>query len=107
MRQQPPKRFGSDLTLANVLVTVHAPAERDLRIIHVKNRHALEADGAIDQLERRGQSSFALDVIARCEKVRGIEASGYADTSESIEHLADFFQARPERGAHSRGVLDQ
>ncbi len=107
MSEQPPKRFRSDFAFADVLVPVDAPAQGNLGVVDVKNRDTLEADRPVDQLERGRQSSFGLDVIPGSEKMRGIKARPHADALQRIQHLADFFQARPERAAHPRGVFDQ
>src|SRR5260370_17435056 len=107
MSEQPPKRLRSDFAFADVLVPVDAPAQGNLGVVDVKNRDAFEADRPVDQLKRGRQYSFGLDVIPGSEKMRGIKARPHADALQRIEHLADFFQARPKRSAHPGSVFDQ
>src|SRR5260370_18962004 len=86
---------------------VYSPAEINLRIVHVKNRHILQPDGAVNLPNGRSQSAFTLDVVSGGKKVRRVQACPGRQVSQPCQNLSDFFQPSPNRRTHSRSVLDQ
>src|SRR5260370_7816790 len=106
MSEQPPKRLRSDFAFADVLVAVDSAAQRNLRVVDVEDRDALKADDAFDEFERRGEAGFALDVVARGEQVRGVEACTDLQTLQPVQYFTDLFQACPEPAPHPTGVFE-
>src|SRR6266849_5709647 len=107
MGEEAAKRFGADFAFANVFVAVHTTAERNFGVVDMEDRDALEADGAVDEFERGGEAGFALDVVARGEQMRGVETRADLQALHRVQHFAEFFQARAERGAHAGGIFEQ
>src|SRR5260370_6470367 len=107
MGQEAAKRYSADFAFADVLVAVHTTAERNFGVVDVEDRDAREADGAVDEFERGGEAGFAFDVVARREQMRGVEARADLQALQRVQHFAEFFQARAERGAHAGSVFEQ
>jgi len=107
MGQETAKGFGADFAVADVIVAIDAAAERNFGVVNVEDRNVFEPDDAIGELERGDQAGFALDVVAGGEEMRGIQAGADLQALQRVEHLAEFFEARAEGGAHARGVFEQ
>src|SRR5580704_15282658 len=86
---------------------VDAPAERNFRIVGVKDWNVTEANRAVDYVNRGGQPGFASDVIARGKEMRGVEASGGRHVFKSGKDLRYFFQSRANSDTHPRRVFDE
>src|SRR6202007_2166468 len=107
MGEEAPKRFLADFSFADMFVTVDATGERNLGVVDVEDGDALEANNAVDEFEGRGEAGFALDVIARGEKMGRVEACADLQAVQRVQHFPEFFQARAERSAHAGGVFQQ
>ena len=104
------RRNGSrpEAALADVLVPIDAAAARLLRVVQVKHLDAVEADDAIERLERLAIALFGADVVAGGQQVAGVEAD--ADARRAVEPLEDrreVLEAVAEVGALPGGVLEQ
>lgn len=106
MHQQPAERLCADFALTNVLVAIDTATQRRLGIVYMDDGNARKPDGALDQVESRGESSFAPDVITSGKKMRGIEARTDLQPLKGGHDLTKLFQAPAERVAHPRSVLD-
>src|SRR5580700_1826470 len=107
MRQDAAKSFSADFAFADVFVAIDAAAERDFRIVDVEDRDATEADGAVDQVDRRGKTSFALNVVARGEEMRGVETRGCGNIFQACKNFGKLFKARADSEPHACRVLDE
>src|SRR5580658_1416496 len=107
MRQDAPKSVSADFALAYVFVAIDAAAQRNLGVVGVKDRDAIEADGAVDQVDRRGETSFTLDVVARGEQMRGVETRGCGNTFQAGENFGKLFKACADGDSHACRVLDE
>ena len=107
MPQNSCERLRSNLSFSNVLVTVHSPAQRNLRIVHMKYRHVLDPDRAVNLPDCRSQPALAPDIVSRSKQVCRIQACSSRHVSQPRQNLSHFFQPRANRRAHPRGVLDQ
>src|SRR5580704_3590621 len=107
MRQDAAKSFSADFALAYAFVAIDAAAQRNLGVIGVEHGDAIEADGAVDQVDRRGETSFALDVIARGEEMRGVETCGCGNIFQACENVGKLFKARANSDSHACCVLDE
>src|SRR6202030_4571935 len=76
-------------------------------VVDMEDGNALQINGAVDEFECGSETRFTLDVITGGKKMRGVEARADFEVSQRVQHLAEFFQARAERGAHARGVLEE
>ena len=94
--QQPPERLEPEASLADVLVPIDAAAARLLRVVQVEHLDPVEADDAIELVERRVVALVGADVVAGGQQVAGIEAD--ADARRAVEPLED-----RRRGARSGG----
>ena len=101
------KRFGADFAFTDVFVAIHAAAERDFRIVGVKDGNAIEANCCVDYVDRRGQAGLTLDVVASGKKMRGVEAGGCWNTFKSSQDFCNFFETRADGNSHPCGVFDQ
>src|SRR6266566_4463806 len=101
------KSLRPNFSFSNMFMPVYSPAEINLRIVHVKNRHVLQPDRALDLPDRRSKSVFALDVVSGGKKVRRIQACPGRQVSQTCQNLPDFFQPSPNRRSHPGSVLDQ
>src|SRR4051812_15834673 len=107
MREEPAKCFGADFAFADVLVAVYATAERNFGVVDVEDGNALKTDDAVDEFERGGEASFTFYVVARGEKMRGVETAADIQASQGVQHVAEFLEASAKGGAHARGVFQQ
>src|SRR6266568_3173180 len=84
------KRLRPNFSFSNMFMPVYSPAEINLRIVHVKNRHVLQPDRALDLPDRRSQSVFALDVVSRHAPAgRFRKPAKISPTSSSRAPIAD------------------
>src|ERR1700687_3356843 len=107
MGEETAKGFRADFASTDVLVPVYAATKRNLGVVGVENRDALKANYAVNEFERGGKAGFAFDVVARGKQMRGIETHADLQALQRVQHLAELFQARAERGAHAGGVFEQ
>src|SRR5580704_3927611 len=107
MRQDAAKSVSADFALAYVFVAIDAAAQRNLGVVGVEDGDAIEADGAVDQVDRRGETSLALDIVARGEQMRGVETSGCGNTLQACQNFGKLFKARADSDSHACGVLDE
>src|SRR5580692_7817673 len=107
MRQHAAKSFSADFALAYVFVAIDAAAQLNLGVVGVEDGDAIEADGAVDQVDRRGETSFALDVVARGEEMRGVKTRGCGNTFQARENFGKLFKARADSDSHACRVLDE
>ena len=107
MRQYPAERCFPNLSLADMFVSIHAPAQRNLRIIHMKHRHILQPNRALNQFQRRLQTALAPNVISRRKQMRRVQTSPHFQPSQRRNNLAHFLQSRPKGRSHPRRILHQ
>ena len=72
--QQATERFEPQASFADVLVPIHAAAERFLAVFQVAELEPPQADHAIELAERRFVFRLRRKRIARGERVAGVEA---------------------------------
>src|SRR5438874_1056923 len=72
------KSFETDLSVADVLVTVDSRSERLLRIVEMEKSHIADADVFFNRLDRLFIAGARAQFIARRENVTGIEADADA-----------------------------
>src|ERR1700722_380513 len=107
MLQDAAKGFSADFAFDYVFGAIDAAAERGFRIVDVEDRDAIEADGAVDQVDRRGETSFALDVVSRGEQMRGVETRSNGNIFQACENFGKLFKARADSDSHACRVLDE
>ena len=105
--QNPRKCLFANLPLPDILVPVHSPAQRNLRIIHMDHRHIVQPNGPVDLPDGVRQPFFASNVISRRKQVRRIQACPRMQIPQSAQNLRHFFQPRPHRRAHPRRIFNQ
>ena len=107
MPQKSRKRSRSDFAFSYVFVTIHSSAQSNLRIVHVKHRHAIQPDRALDLPDGGRQPALALDVVSRREQMCRIKARPRRQILQPGHDFPNLVQPRTNRRAHSRRVLDQ
>src|SRR5580700_5473842 len=107
MRQDAPKSVSAYFALAYVFVAIDAAAQRNPGVVGMEDGDAIEADSAVDQVDRRGETSLALDVVACGEQMRGVETRGDGNTFQACENFGKLFKARADSDSHACGVLDE
>lgn len=91
------KRIETDLTFADVLMSIHPRAARRFGIVHVDRGETIATNYAIECQKRSLNGGFAPDIITGGENVRGIETNakslGLADV---LYNISDLFKAMTE-----------
>ena len=106
--KQPPERFETDESFADMLVPIDSTAARLLRVVAMEDVEPIEADDALERLERVVVAGRVSDVVSGCEQVAGIEAD--ADPGRAIEMRQDrgqMLESMPDGASLPCGVLEQ
>ena len=93
MIQYAAKGLEPDLALSDVLVPVHARAERSFRIVHVHDSDAIEPYRAVNSQERGFKPIGRAKIPTSREGVRGINADAERKVGTSVEYAPQFFKA--------------
>ena len=107
MRENPAKGLGADQPFANMVVAVHAATQGNFGVIDMKHGYAIEANVSIDHVDCGGEAAFRFNVISCREEMGSVQARSDVPSVEALNHFRDFFESRPDGGAHSGGVLNQ
>jgi succinyl-CoA synthetase alpha subunit len=65
--ENPAKPVFSNITFADVLMSIHVRSERRLRIVGVNHWNVIEPQQTIGFFERRAQAVGSCDVVARAQ----------------------------------------
>src|SRR5262249_43468816 len=102
-----PERLQAYAAFPDMLVPVHAALTRLFRIVEVEHLQSVEPDEGIKSIERLLISALAADVIARRQKMTGVEADADPRIVHAIEHTSDLVERGSHRRALTSGVLEQ
>src|SRR5205807_5496277 len=105
---QPAEAQGPDLSLADLLVAVHARAERFHAVVEVESPQPFDAQYFIELLERFVISAVRRNVVSGREDVAGVEADGDAiRTLAALADRAQLLESPTQRIALTGGRLQQ
>jgi hypothetical protein len=106
------ERLEPEAALADVLVPIDTAAARLLRVVQVEHLEPLEANDAVERIERRPVALVRPEVVSRRHQVAGVQAHTDATAAgtpciEQVEDGAEVLEPMPEVGALSGCVLQQ
>jgi hypothetical protein len=106
--QQSPKCLQPDASLPDVLMPVQLRSARGLGVVAMPDVNILQADGAIELIERVGKSFVADNVIACDVRVAGIDASSRGhELRQQVQQLGDLLEVAAEGKLRASSVLDE
>src|SRR5690242_106842 len=106
--QQALKRGKADTSLPDMLMTVELRAALSFGVIAMPDVNILQADSAVELVDRIGISLFANDVVTGDVGVACVYASSNRNVlRQEIVQFGDLFEVAPERELRPGRVLDQ
>ena len=107
MIQNPAECFEANLPFTNVLVPINARTKVRLRIVDVNDTNAVDADRAVNRLQRLFQTVSRANIPSGRKGVRSINANAERQVRSCIKNRPQFFKARTHGRTLSRGILEK
>src|SRR5215472_4422105 len=106
MQQSPESRL-PNLALADVGVAVTVGTQPGLRVVAVDDLELLQPHHPFPLVQSRPGGLGRALVVARRERVAGVEAGGNPRVADRVHHDSDLLEASAHTAAHPGVVLDQ
>ena len=101
------QRFGADVPLADVPVSIDAGVVNRARVVEVNGTDVLDSHRLLHTLNQRVETVFFADVMACCERVGRVEANAERDLRTQLHNQREMFEAMTDAVALSGSVLQE
>ena len=99
--------FEADFALTDMFVTIHARTVMGFRIVDVDDVYAIEADSAINRLQRGFESFGSAQIPSGRESMRGINANAEGKIGCRVQDGAQLFEARADGSSLPGRIFQQ
>ena len=91
VREQRAKAFEADLPFADMPMTIAIAAERNLRIVEMKEVHTVEPDVLLREIDEAIHSGLTVDLVPGRPCVCGVEADPELRMIDRLDETPEFF----------------